>query len=133
MKLTVAILIVAVSINLAGCLSANPSDSDGKEAVYKYYKKYTDSGDLVVENVKKTDGQEMELMGVKLYEMKVDVTLKYPKGYNCEASFDEAPFCVGKRPIGKMNFAIAPGFSETVPKMVHFQKSEKGWHGKIGF
>lgn len=133
MKLSVVILMIAVSVNLAGCLSANPSESDAKEAVLKSYKKYIDSGDLVVENVKKTDATEMELMGVKMYEMKVDVTLKYPKGYNCEAGFDEPLFCIGKRSIGKENFAIAPGFSETVPKMVHFEKSEKGWHGKIGF
>jgi hypothetical protein len=131
MKLSAVIVIVAVSVNLAGCLSANPSESDGKDAVYTYYKKYIDSGDLIVENVKKTDGTEMDLMGVKMYEMKVDVALKFPKGYNCEAG-EWVPFCVGKRPIGKMNFAIVPGFSETISTMVHFQKSEKGWHGKIG-
>lgn len=134
MKLSVAILMIAVSVNLAGCLSANPSESDGREAVLKYYKKYIDSGDLVVESVKKTDATEMELMGVKMYEMKVDVTLKYPKGYNCSyENYGNEPFCVGKKQKGKWNFAIASGFSETVPNMVHFAKSEKGWSGKIGF
>ncbi len=127
MKIYVAILMIAICVNLAGCLSANPSESDGKEAVLKYYKKYIDSGDLVVENVKKTDGQEMELMGVKLYEMKVDVTLKYPKGYKCEAGYGEPRFCRGKRTIDKMVFAIAPGFSETISMPVSFEKSEKGW------
>ena len=127
MKLSVVILMVAISINLAGCFSSNPSESDAKEAVLKYYKKHIDSGDLIVEGVSKTDGQEMELMWVKLYEMKVDVTLKYPKGYNCEHSFNEAPFCRGKIPMGKMSFAIVPGFSEKLSKNVNFKKSEKGW------
>lgn len=127
MRLSVAILVVAVSINMAGCSNSNPSESDAKEAVLKYYKKYLDSGDLVVENVKKTDGKEMEFMGVKMYEMDVDVTLKYPKGYNCGAGFDEPLFCMGKRPIGKANFAIVPGYSEKLSKKVNFEKSEKGW------
>ena len=133
MKLSVVLLMVAISINLAGCFSSNPSESDAKEAVLKYYKKHIDSGDLVVEGVSKTDGQEMELMGVKLYEMKVDVMLKYPKGYNCERSLGMAPFCRNKIPMGKKSFAIAPGFSETVHERVDFNKSEKGWHGKIGW
>lgn len=89
MKLSVVILMIAVSVNLAGCLSSNPSESDAKEVVLGAYKKYIDSGDLVVENVKKTDGTEMEPSGVKMYGMKVDVTLKYPKGYNCKADGKE--------------------------------------------
>jgi hypothetical protein len=127
MKLSAVILMVAASINLTGCFSSNPSESDAKEAVLKYYKKYIDSGDLVVESISKTDGQEMEFMGVKMYEMKVDVTLKFPKGYNCKAGFDEPLFCSGKRSIGKVNFAIVPGFSEKLSKKVNFEKSEKGW------
>ena len=130
MKLSVAILMTAVSINMAGCFSSNPSESDAKEAVLKHYKKYIDSGDLVVESVSKTDGKEMEFMGVKMYEMKVDVTLKFPKGYNCEAGFNEPIFCNGKRSIGKMNFSIVPGFSEKLSKKVNFEKSEKGWQYK---
>lgn len=122
MKLSVVILMIAVSVNLAGCLSSNPSESDAKEAVNKYFKKYIESGDLVVDNVKKTDGKEMEQNGVKMYEMTVDVTMKFPKGYKCETLFS-APFCGGK----KTPFAIAPGFSETGSMPVSFEKSEKGW------
>ena len=130
MKLPVAILMVIVSANLAGCLSSNPSESDGKEAVLKYYKKYIDSGDLVVESVKKTDGQEMDFMGVKFYEMKVDVTLKYPKGHNCKTQDMETQDMVQDIVIfcsGRSDAVIATGFSETVPKKVRFEKSEKGW------
>ena len=90
---------------------------------------------MVIESIKKTDGKEMERMGVKVYEMKVDVTWKLPKGYNCDRAHNKtyfaAPFCRGKSELQK-NTLIEPGFSHTEYMMVHFEKSEQGWHGKAG-
>lgn len=139
MKLSSVILMIVVSVNLVGCLSTNPSESDAKEAVNEYFmnhfKEYIDSGDFVVESVKKTDGKEMERMGVKMYEMKIDVTWRLPKGYNCDRAHyktvSAAPFC-GGRSESQNNTLIKPGFSHTEYMMVHFEKSEQGWHGKAG-
>lgn len=128
MKLPAAVLMVAVSVGLAGCFSSNPSESDAKEFVLWAHKEHIDSGDLVVESVKKTDGKEMEMMGVKLYEMAVDVTAKYPKGYVCQSV-----------PISAMNNfcsfmskeSIPQGTSITKSMRIIFEKSEKGWRGKF--
>lgn len=120
MKLFVVILMIVVSVNLAGCFSSNPSESDAKELTLKVYKQYIDSGDLVVESVKKTDGKEMELMGVKMYEMAIEVTKKFPKGLDCKHSI--AGLC--SRHFGA---SIAPGTSGTTSHKLVFEKSEKGW------
>lgn len=133
MKLSVVILMVAVSANLAGCFSSNPSESDAKEVVLGAYKQYIDSGDLVVENVKKIDATEIEHMGVKMYEMNVDTTLKYPKGINCKnrkTTLEISSYKCGR--WGDESIAITPGFSETVHQLIHFEKNEKGWQGRLG-
>lgn len=128
MKLSVAILMVAVSVNLAGCFSSNPSESDAKEFVLGAHKQYIDSGDLVVENVKKTDGTEMEVMGVKVYDMRVEVTAKYPKGYVCKSIGISVMnnFC-----SGQSNEPIPSGTSKTKSMRIVFEKSEKGWRGRF--
>jgi len=122
---------VAVSANLAGCFSSNPSESDAKEVVFRAYKQYIDSGDLVVENVKKTDGKEMEVMGVKVYEMAVEVTRKFPKGINCIPKVNDLKslndMMTGLCNQGLFNKSIASGASDTISKRVVFEKSEKGW------
>ncbi len=135
MKLPAAVLMVAISVGLAGCFSSNPSESDAKEVVFRAYKQYIDSGDLVVENVKKTDGKEMEMMGVKVYEMEVEVTRKFPKGINCVPKANDlkslADMMTGLCNQRLFNKSIASGTSDTISARVVFEKSEKGWRGRF--
>jgi|GEM_PF-5559631 len=130
MKLFSVILLVAVSLNLAGCLSSNPSESDANDVVLYAYKKYIDSGDIVVESVKKTDGTEMEQGGVKMYAMSVDITLKFPKGIDCKIDYyKDKHIDTGKcMALGTaLSKPIAPGASKTSSHRLTFVKSEKGW------
>lgn len=130
MKLPVAVLIIAISANLAGCFSSNPSESDAKELVLGVYKKHIDSGDVVVENFKKTDGTEMEQGGVKMYAMSVDITLKFPKGIDCKIDFHKhKDIDIAKcTALGTaLSEPIAPGATKMSSHRLTFVKSEKGW------
>ena len=134
MKLASVILMVAVSINLTGCFSSNPSESDAKGVVLGGFKKYIDSGDVVVENFKKKDGIEMGQGEFKMYDMSVDITLKFPKGINCELTPTNYQHVdTNKCSTLKMNFSkpIAPGASYAMSRTVRFIKSETGWHGGL--
>ncbi len=112
--LTVMVVLISL-FSLAGCDKVtsiadggNPSESDAKNIVLDYYKPLINSGRVVVENFKKTDGQAMDQFGVKLYNMTVEITVKYPKGMP----------------------AVAPGTLQTISHRITFEKSEKGWHGR---
>lgn len=120
---------VALSSTLAGCFSSNPSESDGKDAVLQVYKKYLDSGDVVVESVNKTDGMAMEQGGVKMYAMNVDITLKFPKGIDCKIDWHKNnDIDVSKcHALGAHSDSIAPGTSKLSSHKLTFMKSEKGW------
>jgi hypothetical protein len=121
---------VALSSTLAGCFSSNPSESDGKDAVLQVYKKYIDSGDVVVESVNKTDGMAMEQGGVKMYAMNVDITLKFPKGIDCKIDWHKNKDIDNAKCMAlgaALSDPIAPGASKMSSHKLTFMKSEKGW------
>jgi hypothetical protein len=96
---------------LAGCGGmSQPSSSDGNEAVAGFYKRFIASGDLVIEDFKKTDGVAQEINGVKYYTMTATATFKFPKG--CAAFNNTCP----------------AGFSQARVGHIPFMKSENGWH-----
>jgi hypothetical protein len=103
--------VILVTLMLDGCDKlSQPSASDGNEAVLGFYKKYIDSGDLIIEDFKKTDGIAQEVNGLKLYTMTATATFKFPKG--CSAFYTTCPV----------------GFSQTRTGHIPFMKSENGWH-----
>jgi hypothetical protein len=131
MKLSRAMLTIGASLSLAACFNSNPSESDGKEAALKVYKQYIDSGDVVLADFKKTDGTAMVQNGVSIYQMKVDVTLKFPKGIKCSIDLykkTDPNYDAGKCiTLGKTLTDEAPGATSTTPHQLTFIKSEKGW------
>lgn len=134
MKLFNVIMIIAASVNLAGCFSSNPSESDANKVVLEGYKQYIDSGDVVVDNVKKTNGMEMGAEGIKMYDMSVDITLKFPKGINCKIDLYKEKQDVDIYKCMHLKISgenIAPGTSKTSPRGVRFIKSENGWQGGL--
>lgn len=135
---SIVIVFMAIVFSLAGCNKIasivemdNPSEADARAVVMTGgLKKLIDSGDITIDGFKKLDGVIMEKNGIKFYTMKVEFTIKYPKGLDCSGIYAGINtnlakcLAVGSKKIMK----ITPGYSITSAHEMVFEKTETGWH-----
>jgi hypothetical protein len=126
-KYFISVIGFATLVVLSGCDvldSSKPSESEAKKIILRAYKNSIDSGELAIEDFKKTDGKAMDAMGMNIYEMDVAATFKYPKGLDCtKDSYNIGALCWAHH-----KETLPAGFSETTETKITFDKSEKGWH-----
>lgn len=115
---TYLLIYIALFALLSGCTGGTPSEADarqefGKESKWSYEIK---NGVVKVLSFKKVNGQAMEFMGVKFYEMDYEAQLEFLK--NTPQGVSGGPKKAGDR--------------ITVKGKIEFEKTEKGWRGKSG-
>ncbi|MBI4713341.1 MAG: hypothetical protein HY762_08600, partial [Planctomycetes bacterium] len=75
-----AMLILLAGIMFTGCSGGGgnqtPSDDDGRKIIEKTIQENS-NGRINLLGFKKTDGQKMEVIGVKVYEMQFEAEIKY--------------------------------------------------------
>lgn len=103
------------------CGFTYPLESEAQLVLEKRYKNEIKDGTIKITKFRKIDGQSAELVGVKLYTLKYEAEIEYPKGLN--------PQCKDGRDWGcgiTLSFYEIGG-KETVKGEVIFQKTENGW------
>lgn len=99
------------------CAQSIPSEADGRAQFEAKREQWIKSGELVVVDFRKVDGKMMEIMGTKLYQLRYEATLEYPKGQTC-SMIALAAGCEKR----------AAGERATVEGDISFEKTEKGWN-----
>lgn len=112
-----------VAFILIGCGFSTPSESDAKAVFEKKYEKEIKDGTVKVTKFKKVDGQSAEFAGVKLYQLKYEAEIEYPKGLHPECKNPSA----GITPCGFYYSFKEIGGKENLTGEINFEKTEKGW------
>ena len=115
--------IIAFGIILLGMFafaacSSLPSESDAEQVFANKWKKKIDQGIVRINSFEKTNGQESEVSGVKIYEIEYQAELEYLK--------DNKPALL-KKAIGSNK-----GNIKNPSGTIRFEKTEKGWKGQDG-
>jgi len=123
------IFVVATTLIVAAC-SGKPSEGTAKQAFATFISQNVNGAPISVESFKKTNGQDAEVMGTKVYTLYFSALVSFPEGYR--------PECVseGGRFTG-FNCMLQTGLCKTAPirkdaqrayqGTIPFEKSEKGW------
>jgi hypothetical protein len=104
--------------------SDTPSNADARAVFEKQWQKEIDNGVVKVTKFEKLDGVAGELMGVKLYTMKYEAEITWPKGNDigCGQGPNSNPYYPCKvRDVGQ---------KEKFNGRIEFQKTERGWQGE---
>lgn len=125
--------VAAVTASLAGC-SSKPSESDAERIVKQWADEYG-NGFYEVVSVKKTDGQEGEFLGVKIYRLEYEARLKFLKNcYFGHSSLMINPNAPSSKFYASTEGGILGGIKKvfagqeiTVKGMISFEKTERGW------
>jgi hypothetical protein len=126
--LPIAVLGVAL---LAGC-SANPSTTDGRAIVEKQIQDRS-NGVIQLLGFEKTNGQEREVMGVNVYAMDFEATIKFNSDcywgspINADMFFQTST----ANPIYPGMQSAKSGQRATISGRLEFEKTEKGWSGHL--
>ena len=125
---------VAVLTTACGLAAgSNPSDAEGKKVIEESLK----SSCVKLDSFKKVNATEMEVMGVKVYEMEYEASYSVAKEpchgkYNSVTqSFSDGP-TTHQFAIKQLNIPPLPaGQSFVIAKRkITFAKKENGWEGK---
>jgi hypothetical protein len=134
-RIGLVFLLMATVALLVSC-SSTPSSSDAQQIVQKQIEKFS-QGRIKLVSFQKTNGQEGNLMGVKIYnlEYKCEIefldnckwippfgTAKLPKsqGFWDKFNDDMLSGMDGRRPMKK-------GQKADITNQIVFEKTEKGW------
>ena len=112
------IIFFAVMFFLMNCGSSAPPISDARAVFEKRYEREIKDGTMKVNDFKKVDGQSGEFMGVKLYSLKYEAEVVYPKGLTCNYVSN---LC------GWTGRTKGAGEKEILKGEVNFEKTENGW------
>lgn len=118
------IAFIGMTILFTSC-SDGPSNAEARAIFEKQWQNEIDEGVVKVSRFDKVDGVAGELMGVKLYSLKYDAEITWPKGNDigCGQGPNANPYYLCRsREIGQKE-----KFSGTI----QFQKTEKGWQGEL--
>jgi hypothetical protein len=122
------------AVLLAGC-SSTPSASEGREVLEKQIENQS-KGVIKLLTFRKTDGQEGELMGVRLYAMDFQADIEFNQDCYWGGPFGGFEVMTGEPgPFNAFMFMgkrkARAGERFTISGKLQFQKTEKGWKGKL--
>ena len=130
------VLIMWMSILTASCGTANPTDSEGREAFEHAVMEALNGTSFKITEFKKTNGQAAELNGVPSYTLFYAATVEYPDGYRTECLQElrgMQGFQIGLRCSQDFTFSKTPfrpdypgGFVQ-VKGTIPFSLTENGW------
>jgi hypothetical protein len=131
--ITIAIAILGVTL-LAGC-SSTPSASEGRDVLEKQIQEQS-KGMIKLLDFRKTDGQAGELMGVRVYAMDFEAEVEFQEDCYWGGPFGGFEVMTGEPgPFNAFMFMgkrkARAGERATISGKLQFQKTEKGWQGKI--
>ena len=127
MRLVIAF---AVALPLAACAAQPPSDQDARKAFSTKISAEAKAVPFNIDLFEKTNGQALEVNGIKGYRYYYTVSVSFPSGYRPECARDgfagfDCGFAFGTgasaiRPIPKNTTVSYAG-------VIAFQNTEKGW------
>jgi sulfatase maturation enzyme AslB (radical SAM superfamily) len=135
-QLTARRTILFLSIVMSMCLlmgCGKPSATDAQKIVNNLIQKQS-HGFIKLINIKKTNAQEGEMMGVKLYSLEYEAVIQFID--NCY--WAENTFTAQKNNPGPWGgfmtkwFRASRGQQTVVHGKLNFEKMEKGWRGEDG-
>jgi len=117
------LIFCVVAFFLISCGFSTPSESDARAIFEKKYEKDIKDGTVKITKFKKVDGQSAEIAGVKLYGLKYEAEIEYPKGLH--------PECKNPAPTdfscGFYYKFKEKGEKEKFSGEINFEKTENGW------
>ncbi len=142
MKKSFLILIAGLYVILTGC-SSTPSASNGEQAIQDRIKQESE-GRIKLTEFQKTNGQQREVMGVKMYALEFDAQIEFTEDCKWitgmfgqqlsfrtskpaaqkQTGFDWKTFREAADNPGTM---VAKGQKVKISGVVRFVKKEKGW------
>jgi hypothetical protein len=132
-SLLVLFTVPAQAICLWDC---RPTESDARSVFEKSVRRMSGGAPFKIESFEKTNGQDMNMMGMEGYVMDVTAVVIFPQGVNTEClkgrgnSFSMK--CIGLATGADRGLVLAPGARKTFSSRVGFQKTERGWRGDDG-
>ena len=123
MKLEMAGKGISFGIILLGTLlfpacSTLPSENDAEDVFGNRWKNKIDRGEVRINSFDKINGQELEILGVKIYKIEFEVEMEYLK--------DNKPEFL-KKAVG-----TDKGKIKYLKGTIRFEKTERGWKGPDG-
>ena len=130
------------SLPLLGC-AAKPSQAAGRDVVQHLIEEKS-NGAIRLLSFKKTNAQQLSLLGVKMYVMYYEADIEFVEDAWCGGLLDNPFTCVRYRrprePIGDaqlmadtlMKDRVHNGQRKTVIGTLRFESSERGWAGEDG-
>lgn len=120
---------------ITGC-STTPSPADGQKVLAGKIEQQS-KGVIKLLSFAKTNAQQAEIMGVKVYTMEYQAEIEFTSNCYWGGPFGGFEVLTGKP--GPFNFFMYQGKSqatagqrENISGQLHFEKTEKGWRGEDG-
>jgi hypothetical protein len=127
---------LAIGLNFFGCkgktedrgkIEDRPTEEDGKAAILQAIKVLPDSengGRVKLLRFRKTDGQDLEFGGVKMYKMEYEYEIEFTRDCYCPGHgfISYAPGIQYDRPKN-----VESGQRMKINGIITFEKTEKGW------
>jgi hypothetical protein len=117
-----AVLCSALVFILIACGPSSPSEGDGQSVLAKKY----NTANTKITEFKKTNGQDINGLGAQGYRMSYEATIQCTSVRGCCISY--GMWWMGSTPCNK---AVKNGELFTTSGKIFFEKSEKGWLGKL--
>lgn len=113
-------LAAAAALVLGGCSSA-PTEGEARRAYEAQLAQKVRTLPFTVTSFSKTNGQETDILGMKMYRFFYTAEVVFPDGYNERCLiFTDPKYCGG--------VPIPPGsVTQTFSGEIDFQKTERGW------
>lgn len=140
---TLGLLMAAAVPAHAICLwNCSPTDVSGQLAFERYLAKSSGGMAHRIESFKKTNGQDVEMMGRKGYLMDVEAVVVFPQGLNAvclDKEYGASTYyqkmrnsldCANLKRGGGL--IVGVGERVTVRRQMAFEKTEQGWRGPDG-
>ncbi len=122
-------VLTCASFLLIGC-SSTPSGSEGREILETTI--HTNSEGLIkLVDFEKTNGQEGELFGVKIYSMEFKAEIEFASDCYWNDAFQVS---TQLRPMWAQMQGLQKGTArtkQTITGTIHFEKTEEGWRGDL--
>ncbi len=135
-------LLLASTLPLLGC-APKPSQAAGRNVVQRLIEQKS-NGAIRLLSFKKTNAQQLSLLGVKIYVMYYQAEIEFVEDAWCGGLLDNPFTCVRDRrprdPIldtrlmadTLMKERVHNGQRKTVTGTLRFESSERGWAGEDG-
>lgn len=122
-----SLIVCGVAVGLSGCTS-RPSDSAAKSVFVGRLQRDVGDVSYTIDTFTKTNGQQVNIMGVTAYAYFYQAKVTFPQGLHSECVYHgtPSPSSCAWIPRGGTN-PNEPGTSVTYSGEADFQKTENGW------